>query len=120
MLYGVFVFVQTVRHRDYFLPVESTNANESEPAPPPANRAALIGLGLLVVCLAAVVGLAKTASPTIEDAVESVGAPRSVVGIVIALLVLLPETGAAVGAASAIDCRPASTWLWEQPWPASG
>lgn len=99
VLYGVFVFVQTVRHRDYFLPVESDEANKTEHAPPPSNRTALFGLGLLIVCLVAVVGLAKTASPTIEDAVATIGAPRSVVGIVIALLVLAPETGAAVRAA---------------------
>lgn len=99
VLYGVFVFVQTVRHRDYFLPVETDGAHDELHAPPPSNRAALVSLGLLVICLVAVVGLAKTASPTIEAAVATVGAPRSVVGIVIALLVLLPETGAAVRAA---------------------
>ena len=96
-LYGVFVFVQTVRHRDYFLPPEG--AADDDHAPPPPGRTALFSLGLLIVCLVAVVGLAKTASPAIEDAVESVGAPRAVVGVVIALLVLLPETAAAVRAA---------------------
>jgi Ca2+:H+ antiporter len=95
-LYGVFVFVQTVRHRDYFLPPQGT---VDEHATPPATRTALTSLGLLVLSLVAVVGLAKTASPAIEDAVASAGAPRGVVGVVIALLVLLPETAAAVRAA---------------------
>lgn len=94
-LYGVFVFVQTVRHRDYFLPPQGTD----EHAAPPADRTALTSLALLVLSLVAVVGLAKTASPAIEDAVASAGAPRAVVGVVIALLVLLPETAAAVRAA---------------------
>lgn len=40
-------------------------------------------------------------SPTIEHAVESANAPRAVVGIVIAVIVLLPETWAAVRAARA-------------------
>ena len=95
-LYGLFVFIQTVRHRDYFLPVGASADNPEEHAAPPTDRAALISLGLLVVALVAVVGLAKVESPAIEDAVEEVGAPQSAVGVVIALLVLLPETLAAV------------------------
>jgi Ca2+:H+ antiporter len=97
-LYGLFVFVQTIRHRDYFLPV-GDSSSEDEHADPPSDRAALVSLGLLVVALVAVVGLAKTESKPIEDAVESAGLPHSAVGVVIALLVLLPETLAAVRAA---------------------
>src|SRR5262245_31665274 len=101
-LYVVFVFVQAVRHRDYFLPLP---VGGSEPEPdehmaPPSGRAALAGLGLLLLSLVAVVGLAKSASPAIERAVSAAGAPQSVVGVCIALLVLLPETGAAVRAAT--------------------
>jgi Ca2+:H+ antiporter len=92
-LYGLFVFVQTVRHRDYFLP-EGGDAGEH--AAPPSERAALVSLGLLVAALVAVVGLAKIESPAIEDAVDAAGAPESAVGVVIALLVLAPETLAAV------------------------
>src|SRR4051795_7026552 len=88
-LYGLFVFIQTVRHRDYFLPEGTEHAER------PTNRETWISLGLLVVALVAVVGLAKVESPAIEDAVASVGAPHSAVGVVIALLVLLPETLAA-------------------------
>jgi Ca2+:H+ antiporter len=65
----------------------------------PSVRVAMTSLGLLFVCLIAVVGLAKTVSPKLESAVESAGAPLAVVGVVIALLVLLPETVAAVRAA---------------------
>ncbi len=93
-LYLLFVFVQTVRHRDYFLPVEE-GARE-EHAAPPSDREAWTSLGLLVVALVAVVGLAKLESPAIEDAVEAIGAPPSAVGVAIALLVLLPETLAAM------------------------
>src|SRR6266545_118789 len=101
ILYSVFVFMQTVRHRNYFLPPGGQNSpTEDEHAPPPPARTALISLGLLVVCLIAVVGLAKTAAPAIERAVAAVGAPHAVVGVIIALLVLLPETGAAVRAAA--------------------
>ncbi len=101
ILYGVFVFVQTVRHRDYFLPLDSDTEQGSVEAhaAAPSNRTTLISLGLLLVCLVAVVGLAKVASPTIEAGVLAFGAPVSSVGVVIALLVLAPETLAAVRAA---------------------
>ena len=63
------------------------------------NRQALISLGLLLVSLVAVVGLAKVLSPSIEAAVANAGAPAAVVGIIIAALVLLPEGMAATKAA---------------------
>ncbi len=108
VLYGLFVFTQTVRHRDFFLPVEepvarpgSTDADEPElHAPPPTQRAALTSLGLLVVALVAVVGLAKVESPAVEAAVNAVGFPYAFVGVVIALVVLAPESIAAVRAAA--------------------
>lgn len=97
-LYGLFVVVQTVRHRDYFLPSadDPAAADPEEHAPPPTGRATRLSLALLVVSLVAVVGLAKIESPAIEDGVAAIGAPQSAVGVVIALLVLLPETLAAV------------------------
>jgi Ca2+:H+ antiporter len=94
VLYALFLIVQTVRHRDYFLP-PGEPTREDEHAAPPSQAAMVRSLGLLLVALVAVVGLAKTASPAIEDAVEAAGAPQSAVGVVIALLVLLPETLAA-------------------------
>ncbi len=95
-LYALFVVVQTVRHRDYFLPVGPQVEDPDEHAEPPTSRHAAQSLGLLVVALVAVVGLAKIETPAIEDAVAAIGAPPSAVGVVIALLVLAPETLAAV------------------------
>ncbi len=100
LLWGVFVFVQTVRHRDYFLPPAQA-ANENIHAAPPTVVQAWASFGLLVVSLVSVVGLAKQLSPTIEAGVAAAGAPKAVIGIAIALLVLLPETWAAVRAAQA-------------------
>jgi len=97
-LYAAFVFVQTVRHRDYFLPV---GGGEETHAPPPSNAVALASAGLLVAALVAIVGLAKALTPTLELGVAVLGLPRAVVGIVIAALVLLPEGLAAVRAARA-------------------
>jgi Ca2+:H+ antiporter len=100
VLYGAFVFTQTVRHRDFFLPVTETGElAEDAHADPPTNKATWTSLALLLVALVAVVGLAKVESPAIESAVRAAGYPASFVGVVIALLVLLPETLAAVRAA---------------------
>ncbi|GIF70578.1 calcium:proton antiporter [Asanoa siamensis] len=100
-LYGLFVAVQTVRHRDYFLPITSAGevVDSEEHADPPSHTAALVSLGLLTAALIAVVGNAKSVSPTIESGVAAAGFPPTVVGVIIALLVLLPETLAAVRAA---------------------
>ncbi|HET6982672.1 MAG TPA: hypothetical protein VFI53_11065 [Myxococcaceae bacterium] len=100
VLWGVFVFVQTVRHRDYFLGPEG-GEGESGHHPRPTALAAWMSLGLLLISLVGVVGLAKVLSPSIEAAVRAIGAPDAVVGIAIALVVLLPETVAAVRAAAA-------------------
>ncbi len=99
-LWAVYVFTQTVRHRDYFLPPVDASSPDAHAAPP-TNREAWTSFALLVVSLVAVVGLAKLLSPLIEHAVEQAGAPKAVIGIVIAMLVLLPETWAAVRAAHA-------------------
>lgn len=97
ILYGSFVFVQTVRHRDYFLP--ENGGHEDDHAPPPSARAAVISMALLVASLTLVVGLAKALTPTLESGLERVGAPSGVIGIAIAALVLLPEGLAALRAA---------------------
>ncbi|KVE32679.1 calcium:proton antiporter [Burkholderia sp. TSV86] len=99
VLYGMFVFVQTVRHRDYFLITDS--ADESVHAVPPSGRTALVSIVFLLLSLVAVVLLAKLLSPAVERTVMRLGAPEAAVGIVIAALVLLPEGLAAVGAARA-------------------
>lgn len=96
-LYGIFVFAQTIRHRDYFLP--PPDANPEEHAARPSAAATWRSAGLLLVALVAVVGLAKTVSPSLESLVLDAGLPLSVVAVAIALLVLLPELLAAVRAA---------------------
>lgn len=108
VVYSVFVFVQTVRHRWMFLAPDAAH-DEADDAHahvvahrPRAGRSE--GLVLrsvaLLVCLVGVVGLAKTLAPRIEDAVAWAGAPQSFVGVVIALLVLLPESVLALRSAA--------------------
>ena len=102
-LYLLFVFTQNVRHRDFFLSVAQKGQlsflEDASRAGSPSTAAALRSLGLLLVALVAVVGLAEEESPTIEHLVAVAGFPQSFVGVVIAALVLLPETLAAARAA---------------------
>lgn len=99
VLYGTFVFIQTMRHRDYFLSLPNDDADAH--AEPPTAKRALISVGLLLLALVAVVGLAKSLSPAIRQGIHYIGAPEGVVGIAISLLVLLPESYAACRAALA-------------------
>jgi Ca2+:H+ antiporter len=98
LLWLVFVFMQTVRHRDYFLPKVHTE-DESTHAEPPSAAHTWASVVLLLASLVAVVGLAKLLSPSIERALAAAQAPKAVLGVVIAAIVLLPETWAAVRAA---------------------
>jgi len=98
VLYGAFVLVQAVRHRDYFLP-PGADGNEEVHAEPPTLKIALFSAFLLLLCLGIVVLLAKALAPDIENAVVKAGAPKSLVGVIIAAVVLLPEGLAAYRAA---------------------
>jgi Ca2+:H+ antiporter len=98
-LWCAFVFFQTIRHRDYFLP--SSGDAIAEHAPPPTAPKAIRSFGLLLVSLVSVIGLAKAVSPSIEAGVHAVSAPRAAIGIAVALIVLLPESAAAIRAALA-------------------
>jgi Ca2+:H+ antiporter len=96
-LYVAFLFIQTNWHRAFFLPVGDGDAAER---PRPTGRLAAASLGLLVVALLSVVLLAKSLAPALEAGVEKAGAPLALVGVIIAGIVLLPETASAVRAAA--------------------
>ena len=98
--YGIFLFVQTVRHRDYFLPDVSAD-DEDVHAIPPSNRLTALSGVSLIVGLSVVVLLAKKLSYPIEAGIRGLGVaqPGALVGAIVATLVLLPECVAAVQAA---------------------
>lgn len=98
ILYVTFVLVQAVRHRDYFLPPGAEKDKEAHAAPP-SRTTALLSTLMLMVCLGAVVLLAKSLAPVIEKGVVNAGAPQSLVGIIVAFVILLPEGYAAIRAA---------------------
>jgi Ca2+:H+ antiporter len=101
-IYLLFVFVQTVRHRDYFMPPTGRDGVgvAEDHADRPSARTAGLSLALLGMCLVGVVGLAKVTTPLIEKLVEGAGLPVTAVAVSIALLVLLPESIAAFRSAA--------------------
>ena len=99
VIYGAFVFAQTIGHRGIFVPDDPAEAQPH--APPPSNGVTAASAFLLLACLTAVVLLAKKLAPSLEAAVAHVGAPNALVGVIIAAIVLLPEGLAAIRAARA-------------------
>ena len=98
LLWLAFTFVQTIRHREHFLP---NQPGAKAPVARPSARLTAASLGLLLVALVAVVLLAKGVSPFIQAAVAGLGAPPALVGVIVAAIVLLPEGMTAVRAARA-------------------
>ncbi len=96
LLWLACTFVQTVRHRDHFLPQQLETA---APVIRPGGRLVAIASVLLVVALVAVVLLAKAVSPFIQLMVVNLGAPPALVGVIVAAIVLLPECVTALRAA---------------------
>ena len=112
LLYGTFIFVQNFKHKTDFLDdgggapevgrgEGAAGGEEVDHAAHPTNAQAAGSLALLLVCLCAVVLIAKKLSPSLESGVSAMGAPKSLVGVIIALIVLLPEGLAAFKAAKA-------------------
>jgi Ca2+:H+ antiporter len=102
LLYGVFLYTQTIRHRDYFI---SGAAGASDEGAHASNRTLLLSAVLLLVSLVAVVLLAKKFSLVVDAGAELIGAPPAFAGILVALLILLPESVAAIGAARKNDLQ---------------
>ena len=103
MLYGSFVFTQTIKHRDFFLPnADLDEIDDDGPhAAKPGPRRTFLSLVLLIVSLVSIVGLAKVESPAIQAGVTWAGLPQPFIGVILALIVLMPESIAAVRAAAA-------------------
>ena len=102
MLYGVFLYTQTIRHRDYFIGQRDDIAAEASHMP---NRMLTLSIALLLVSLLGVVLLAKKFSLVVDVVTEMIGAPPAFAGVLVALLILLPESVAAVAAARKNDLQ---------------
>src|SRR5690349_16825552 len=101
VLYAVLVYTQTIRHRDYFINQAEGEDGESRLS----NRMLALSIFLLVLSLLAVVLLAKKFSATVDTVTAMIGAPPAFAGVIVALLILLPESVAAIGAARRNDLQ---------------
>lgn len=103
LLYLLFVFFQTTSHKAYFEPTneQQKNSDEAKENHDISKVDAWLSFTSLCISLIAVIGLAKMISPMIEQGITYLGAPKSTVGLLIAVIVLLPETWAAINAARA-------------------
>ncbi|NDK55557.1 calcium:proton antiporter [Pontibacter fetidus] len=99
VIYGFFLFAQTKRHRDYFLSATEDEDDDTAAPMPISNRVFFMSLVFLILCLGIVVLLAKTLSPTIESIITNYHLPKTLVGVIIASIILLPEGIAAIIAA---------------------
>lgn len=102
VLYGVFLYTQTVLHRDYFI-VESDEEAAGHASAPMGEL--VLSVALLLGSLLAVVLLAKKFSLVVDAGAAAIGAPPAFAGVVVALLILLPESVAALSAARKNDLQ---------------
>jgi Ca2+:H+ antiporter len=101
ILYAVFLYTQTVLHHDYFIVGDSADGGEGHPS----NRLLALSIALLLISLLAVVLLAKKFSLVVDAGIALAGAPEALAGVLLALLVLLPESVAAISAARQNDLQ---------------
>jgi Ca2+:H+ antiporter len=102
LLYGVFLYTQTIRHRDYFVGGQSGGDDDGI-----AISGSKLGLSivLLLASLMGVVLLAKKFSLVVDAVTAAIGAPPAFAGVVVAILILLPESVSAIGAARKNDLQ---------------
>jgi Ca2+:H+ antiporter len=102
LLYGVFLYTQTIRHRDYFVGGSSDPAHGGEAM---SDRMLALSIALLLLALLAVVLLSKKFSLVVDVVIAQIGAPPAFAGVLVALLILLPESVAAISAARKNDLQ---------------
>jgi len=102
LLYGVFLYTQTIRHRDYFVGGGSETSHGAEPM---SDKMLALSVGLLLLSLLAVVLLAKKFSLVVDVVIAKIGAPPAFAGVLVAVLILLPEGVAAISAARKNDLQ---------------
>lgn len=98
-LYLAFLFIQTNWHRDFFLPVGDDSESNTHARPSPTRAG--VSFGVLLVALFSVVMLAKALAPALDEAIDALGAPVALNGVIVAAIVLMPESLSALRAARA-------------------
>ncbi len=98
-LYGIFLAIQTNRHRMYF--VLGENPEKDHPHGHAKSRSLPVHIVLLLAYMAPVVFLTEQLARPIEDVIEVAHAPVALGGVIIAMMVATPEAVSAIQAAKA-------------------
>jgi Ca2+:H+ antiporter len=101
VLYGVFLYTQTVLHKDYFVHERMDEVGEAHLS----GRMLALSIVLLLISLLAVVLLAKKFSLVVDAVADRIGAPPAFAGLLVALLILMPEGVSAIAAARKNDLQ---------------
>lgn len=100
-LYGMFLWLQTGRHKGYFVaPKATSDLNEPEAPPPPPRKARkgemALHVALLLINILPIVILSKSLAKVLDYGIAATGAPHALGGVIIAMLVFTPEGISAV------------------------
>ena len=103
-LYGVFLAIQNLRHREYFMAPKSPHPAKK---PPPASGFRSVGYHVLflIAYLLPLVTLAKQLAVPIDHGIAVLHAPAALSGFLVAIVVLSPEAMSAARAALANELQ---------------
>ncbi|GEP10784.1 calcium:proton antiporter [Methylobacterium gnaphalii] len=101
-LYGVFLLIQTNRHRSFFLEAgtEETETTADGHKGDASAKAVLIHTALLLANILPIVLLAKSLAKLLDHGIAALGAPQALGGVLIAAIVFTPEGISALKAVS--------------------
>jgi Ca2+:H+ antiporter len=91
LLYGIFLFIQTMRHRGYFVESKHIVMGPSSVHQSQHIRSTAFHTAMLLFYLIIVILLAKKFAIPLDNSIEKFGMPQEFGGAMIAALVLTPE-----------------------------
>ncbi|WP_333677540.1 calcium:proton antiporter [Dyella sp.] len=104
-LYGVFLWLQTGRHRGYFVtadkPIDTEHDTQRPAATTTDTKSLSLHFGLLLLNILPIIILSKSLAKILDYGIDVAGAPKALGGIIIAILVFAPEGISALIAARA-------------------
>jgi Ca2+:H+ antiporter len=96
LLYGVFLYIQTARHQDYFTLAQPIEVERHLAG----NRTSMSSAtAWLFLSVAGVIFLSKKFAAVVEASLSTFNGPNELAGVIVALLILAPESVAAIRAA---------------------
>src|SRR5437773_3436148 len=91
LLYGIFLLIQTVRHRRYFMEPEDVVIPPTSAHHPVQVRSTAFHAAMLLLYLVAVIFMAEKFAIPLDNSIEQFHMPQAFGGAIVAALVLSPE-----------------------------